>query len=375
MTPVTGRPVRIGIIGCGQIAQQHLTNYADIADAEVVACADIRPEAADSSAAKFKIPNVYYTAAEMLQRDDLDAIDVCLHNNLHISGTVAALESGRPVYCEKPMAGTYRDAQAMRDRAKELGLYLHIQLGTLYAPETRAAQELINSGQLGTLYHARSTGHRRRGRPYIDGYGRADFVQKEKSAGGALYDMGVYHISQILHLLGNPTVERVSGQTYQKMAMDPKRSELSGANVEELGMGFVRFAGGDLTMDVIEAWAIHLDSFEGSYIVGSEGGVRLNPFGFFRSAGDLDLNSGANMHDFGYRKRKLRTEDGDTDTFSSSQRHWIAALQGKTELLPTAEIALNTMLISEGIYLSTQERREVTAEEIIAKSISKALPL
>jgi predicted dehydrogenase len=223
--------------GAGQIAQQHFTNYADIADAEVVACADIRPEAADSSAAKFGIPNVYYTAAEMLQRDDLDAIDVCLHNNLHISGAVAALESGRPVYCEKPMAGTYRDARTMRDRAKELGLYLHIQLGTLYAPETRAAQELIASGQLGELYHARSTGHRRRGRPYIDGYGRADFVQKEKSAGGALYDMGVYHISQVLHLLGNPTVERVSGQTYQKMAMDPKRAELSGANVEELGMG------------------------------------------------------------------------------------------------------------------------------------------
>ncbi|MBC8138832.1 MAG: Gfo/Idh/MocA family oxidoreductase, partial [Fibrella sp.] len=303
------------------------------------------------------------------------AIDVCLHNNLHISGTIAALESGRPVYCEKPMAGTYRDAQAMRDRAKALGLYLHIQLGTLYAPETRAAQELIATGQLGTLYHARSTGHRRRGRPYIDGYGRADFVQKEKSAGGALYDMGVYHISQILHLLGNPAVERVSGQTYQKMAMDPKRAEASGANVEELGMGFVRFAGGDLTMDVIEAWAIHLDSFEGSYIVGSEGGVRLNPFGFFRSAGDLDLNSGASMGDFGYRKRKLRTEDGDTDIFSSSQRHWIAALQGRTPLLPTADIALNTMLISEGIYLSTQERREVTADEIVDRSVSKALPL
>ncbi|MBC8134499.1 MAG: Gfo/Idh/MocA family oxidoreductase, partial [Fibrella sp.] len=173
MTPVTGRRVRIGIIGCGQIAQQHFANYAEIADAEVVACADIRPEAADASAAKFGVPHVYYTAAEMLQRDDLDAIDVCLHNNLHISGTIAALESGRPVYCEKPMAGTYRDAQAMRDRAKALGLHLHIQLGTLYAPETRAAQELIAAGQLGTLYHARSTGHRRRGRPYIDGYGRA----------------------------------------------------------------------------------------------------------------------------------------------------------------------------------------------------------
>ena len=375
MIPVSGRPVRIGVIGCGQIAQQHFSNYAEIADAEVVACADVRPEAADASARKFGIPHVYYSAQEMLQRDDLDAVDVCLHNNLHVSGTVAALESGRPVYCEKPMAGTYRDAQTMRDRAKERGLPLHIQLATLYAPETRAALELVESGQLGDVFHARSAGHRRRGRPFLDGYGRADFVQKEKSAGGALYDMGVYHIAQMLYLLGNPVVERVSGQTYQKIPTDPKRQQESGANVEELGMGFVRFAGGDLTMEVIEAWAIHLDSLEGSYVVGSEGGVRLKPFGFFRSVGDLDLDSAADMGSFGYRKRKLRSDDGDTDPFSSSQQHWIAALQGKTELFPTANIALNTMLISEGIYLSTQERREVTAGEIIARSESKALPL
>jgi predicted dehydrogenase len=272
------------------------------------------------------------------------------------------------------MAGTYRDAATMRDRAKELGLKLHIQLALLYNNETRAAKELIDAGQLGEIYHARSTGHRRRGRPYIDGYGRPDFVQKEKSGGGALYDMGVYHISQIVHLLGNPKVERVSGQTYQKMEMDAKRRELSGASVEELGMGFVRCAG-DLTIDVIEAWSIHLDKFEGSYVVGSEGGVRLAPFGFFRSVGDIDLDSTGLMDAFSYRKRKLRSADGETDDFSNSQRHWIAALQGKVDLLPTAEIALTTMIISEGIYLSAKERREITAEEIIAKSVSKALPL
>jgi predicted dehydrogenase len=233
---------------------------------------------------------------------------------------------------------------------------------------------LIDAGQLGSLYHARSTGHRRRGRPYIDGYGRPDFVQKERSGGGALYDMGVYHISQILYLLGNPPVKRITGQVYQKMEMDAKRRELSGASVEELGMGFVRFEG-DLTMDIIEAWAIHLDKFEGSYVVGTEGGVRLSPFGFFRSYGDLDLDSGGSLESFTYRKRKLRSADGDTDEYSNSQRHWIAALQGKAELLPTAEIALTTMLISEGIYMSSQEGRELTTEEIVALSVSKAIPL
>jgi len=372
---VTGRKVRIGIIGCGQIAQTHLKNYAEIPDAEVVACADIDPSAADGSAARFGIPNVYYTAREMLKRDDLDAVDVCLHNNLHAPATLAVLESGRDCYCEKPMAGAFRDAVTMRETAKATGNRLHIQLAGLYSPEVRAAEELIRTGALGEVYFARSTGHRRRGRPYVDGYGKPQFVQKPVSGGGALYDMGVYHISEMLFLLGNPTVERVTGKTYQKTGIDPKRSELSGYSVEELGMGFVRFAGGDLALDIVEAWAIHLDSFEGSYVVGSEGGVRLRPFGYFRSEGDLDLSSSASMDAAKFRWKRLRTEDGETDTRESSQKHWIAVLQGKADPLPTADIALNTMLISEAIYLSQKLNREVTADEVREMSASTALEL
>jgi predicted dehydrogenase len=364
-------PIRIGIIGCGQIAQHHLSTYAKIPDAHVIACADIDPSAADTTAATFQIPNIYYTAQEMLKRDDLDAIDVCVHNNLHMPATVAALESGRHVYCEKPMAGTYRDALTMLETARARGLKLHIQLAMIYSDETRAAKELIDAGELGALYHARSTGFRRRGRPFVDGYGKPPFVNTKTSGGGALFDMGVYHISQMLYLLGNPTVARISGKTYQKLDMDAARRESSGYNVEELGLGFVRFDG-DLTLDIIEAWAIELDHFEGSSLVGSKGGIRLSPFSFHRSLGDLDLSATADLGAARFRWNSLR---GEGPLYGSSQLHWIAALQGKVALLPTAEIALNTMLVSEGIYLSQKRGQEVTAEEIKEASVSKPLPL
>ena len=94
-----------------------------------------------------------------------------------------------------------------------------------------------------------------------------------------MYAMGVYHIANLLYLLGNPLVLRISGKTYQEIDMDPARRELSGYNVEELGVGFVKFQEG-LTLDIIEPWAIHLDRLEGSVIVGSKGGLRLEPFGF-----------------------------------------------------------------------------------------------
>lgn len=364
-------PVRIGIIGCGQIAQHHLAAYANIPDAQVVACADIDESAARRSAEKFGIPNVYLTGQEMLQRDDLDAIDICMHNNLHRSGTLAALESGRHVYCEKPMAGSYRDAQAMRDAARERGLRLHIQLAGLYTDETRAALELIRAGELGPIYHARSTGFRRRGRPFVDGYGKPAFVQKPNSGGGALYDMGVYHISELLYLLGNPRVTRISGKTYQELDMNADRRESSGYSVEELGLGFVRFEG-NLTLDLMEAWAVNLGGFDGSCLLGAKGGLRLHPFSFHRTVGELDLNATAELNSARFRWNSVH---GEGDLYGNSQIHWIASLLGKCDLLPTAEVALNTMLISEGIYLSERLGREVTAEEVAEHSVSTVLPL
>jgi predicted dehydrogenase len=360
---------RIGIIGTGQIAQGHLNAYAKIPQAKIVACADIQEPAARKTAETFGIANVYTDFRELLKRDDIDAVDVCLHNNLHMPVTVAALEAGKHVYCEKPMAGSFRDAATMLEASKRTGKKLHIQLSTIYANETRAAKELIEQGELGTIYHARSGGGRRRGRPFVDGYGTPTFVQKRNSAGGALYDVGIYHLAQMLYLLGNPPVERISGTTYQKTDMDARRREISGYDVEELATGCVRFAG-DLTLEIFEAWAMHLENVEGCFVLGSKGGIRLNPFGLYKSYGDMDTCATVNLDSARFRWANVR---GDWEDRSSSQSHWVAALLGRGALLPTAEIALAAMLISEGIYLSAQRRCEVGADEVRAQSVSSAV--
>jgi predicted dehydrogenase len=363
--------VKIGVIGVGQIGKIHLQNYQKIPGAEIAAVADIDESEAKRVAGMFKAPSYYANAQDLLARDDLDAVDVCLHNNCHMPYTVAALKSGKHVYCEKPMAGAYVDAETMLDEARNRRRKLSIQLDTLFSRETKAAKALIDAGKLGRLYHARSTGYRRRGRPFVDGYGTDRFVKKEVAAGGALFDMGVYHISQVLYLLGNPEVLTVSGKTYQETDMDPGRRASSGYDVEELGVGFVRLAGG-ITLDIIEAWAVHLDPFEGSCVVGSEGGVRLEPFGYYHNVGDLETNSSVDLERFDWRQHTVRCVG---DAYDSPQHHWVAALQGRVELLPTAEVALNTMLISEGIYLSEKLGREVMAAEVRAMSQSLAIEI
>ena len=359
---------RVAILGCGQIAQQHMKNYRGLDDVRMVAFCDLDASAAQRAAAEHG-GDALSDFREVLERDDVDAVDVCLHNNLHAPVTVAALEAGKHVYCEKPMAGSYRDAVAMRDAARRTGRMLHIQLAQLYAPETRATRELVEAGMLGEVFHGRSAGFRRRGRPYVDGYGTPNFVKKAQASGGALYDMGVYHISQMLYLLGNPEPTRVSGKTFQRIPIDPARQASSGYDVEELALGLVRFAG-DRSLELVESWAANLDGFGGSYLLGSLGGVRLNPFGFFHNHGDLELSSTVDLGAASYRWSNVR---GDGATYASSQAHWLAALRGDVPLLPTAEIALNTMLVSEGVYLSQRLDREVTADEVREASVSTAM--
>ena len=364
-------PVRIGIIGVGQIGKHHLENYSRIEGATVVAAADINRDELSRVAERFSISRTYTSFRDLLADGEVEAVDVCLHNNLHAPVTIAALEAGKHVYCEKPMAGSYVDALRMYETARKCGRKLSIQLNTLFSKETKAAKRLIDAGYLGRLYHARSQGFRRRGRPYVDGYGTASFVQKEVAAGGALYDMGVYHIARILYLLGLPEVLRISGKVYQETDMDPGRRQSSGYNVEELGLGFVKLSD-NVTLDIIESWAMHLGGLEGSCVLGSNGGVRLEPFSFHTTVCDMEMDATFLLDSADWRWHQLYEETSASD---SPQHHWIAALQGRVELLPTAEAALATMLISEGIYLSDRLGREVSAEEVREASVSTALKL
>ena len=353
--------VRIGIIGVGQIGKHHLNQYAEIPEAEVVAAADIRSDELARVAAQYGIPNTYTDYRELLKRDDIQCVDVCLHNRLHAPVTIAALEAGKNVYCEKPMSWTYPEAKAMVEAANRLGLKLHIQLSTIYAPEARAAKRLIDDGHLGEIYYAKSSHYRRRGRPYVDGYGTAQFVQTATAGGGAMLDMAVYHIARMMWLLGNPGLVSVSGSTYQKLDnMYPARRENGHYDVEELGMGLVRLAGG-ITYFIEEAWAIHSDEPDGDHVFGSHGGLRVEPFKYFTTLSDMEMDATFDVRQADWRWHQCNPNEAGYD---NSQRHWVWAQLGRVPLLDTAGLALKTAMITEGIYLSGLLGREVTADEI-----------
>jgi predicted dehydrogenase len=361
--------VRLGVIGAGQIGTHHLRGYSEIPEAEVVAVSDLFPEKREAAKQRFGVKDSYADYRQLLERSDIQAVDVCVHNNKHAPLAIAALRAGKHVYCEKPMAGTYRDAADMYDESRKQGRKLHIQMSTIYSRESRAAKRLIDDGALGRIYYARSYGYRRRGRPFVDGYGTANFVDPSICAGGALFDMGIYHLAQILHLVGNPAVKTVTGAAHQELEMYEERKRFSGYGVEEMGLGWVRLEGG-ISFDIEETWAVHHDGQEASKILGSRGGLKLQPLAYFSSISDMPASSTFDLEGSDTRWRACFPE---TIWYDSSQRHWVGALLGKVPLLPTAEYALNAALISEGIYQSSRQERELAAEDIRKQSKSTAI--
>jgi predicted dehydrogenase len=359
---------KVAIIGVGQIGKRHVETYAPMTDVEIVAIADVDEAEASRVAAKHGIANVYTNFRERLKRNDIAAVDVCLHNNFHAPVAIAAMEAGKDVFCEKPMAGAYADALKMREASQRLGRRLQIQCYDIFNKEGKATKRLIDGGHLGKLYYARSHGYRRRGRPFVDGYGTSNFVRKATASGGAMYDMGVYHLISTMYFLGNPDVLTISGATHQEISMYDDRRASSGYDVEELGLGFVRLSGG-ISLAIEESWAMHYEDSESTKILGSQGGIRLHPFKFFTTVADMEMDATFDLDTANWRWHQTQPEP---DTHDSPQRHWIATLQGRTPGIDMASLALKHMLISEGIYLSQKLGREVTPDEVAAHSVSTA---
>jgi predicted dehydrogenase len=257
------------------------------------------------------------------------------------------------------MARNAKEAQAMFDAAERTGNMLAVQLSGLFSPQARAAKQIIDDGILGRVYYVKTSHYRRRGRVYVDGYATPHFVQKEKSGGGALADMAVYHMALMVWLLGNPEVKTVSASTYQEIPMDEKRRKESKYDVEELGIGFVRFED-DVTMFVEESWAINMDRDEGDCIMGSKGGLRLNPLTMFTDVAGIQVDHALDVESY---KRHQQSVDENTEGYASSQKNFVWAQLGRVPLVDSASIALKVTYITDAMYRSAESGREVSMKK------------
>jgi UDP-N-acetylglucosamine 3-dehydrogenase len=199
--------MKVGIIGCGSIAKhRHLPEYARNEQVEVVAVCDIVEnrvnELADTYQAK-----AYTNYEDLLANPEIDAVSVCTPNYLHAPISIAALNAGKHVLCEKPMATSRAEAEAMIEAAEKNGKKLMIAHNQRLVPSHQKARQLIANGEVGKIYSFRTAfGH---GGPEgwsADGK-ESWFFKKKEAFIGAMGDLGVHKTDLLRFILGEEFVE------------------------------------------------------------------------------------------------------------------------------------------------------------------------
>ncbi|HEU5140080.1 MAG TPA: Gfo/Idh/MocA family oxidoreductase [Bacillales bacterium] len=201
------KPLNIGVIGCGSIAtHRHLPEYAQESNVNIVAVCDIVEERANERAETYGA-KAYYDHKELLKNDEVDAVSVCLPNYLHAPVSIDALNAGKHVLCEKPMATSKEEAEDMIKAASNNNLKLMIGHNQRFVASHEKAKQLIANGEIGKVYSFRTTfGH---GGPEgwsIDGK-ESWFFKKEQAFIGAMGDLGVHKSDIIRFLLDEEVVE------------------------------------------------------------------------------------------------------------------------------------------------------------------------
>ena len=261
----------IGIIGCGKIAQvRHIPEYADNPDAQLTAFYDLNAARAQELAERYGAKS--YDSVEALLADpDVDAVSVCSANASHAQIAVAALEAGKHVLCEKPMATTLADCERMVEAAKKSGKKLMIDQNQRLAGAHVKARELIEQGEIGSVITF-ATAFRHGGPETwsIDPGQSTWFFDKKRAAMGAMADLGVHKTDLIQYLIGQ-TVEEVEAQL---CTLDKKFSDGSPITVDDNAFCIYRMDGGAVgTMTA--SWTNYGPEDNSTVINGTKGVLRI----------------------------------------------------------------------------------------------------
>lgn len=201
------KKLRVAVIGCGSIAQfRHLPEYKANPHVEIVAVCDINEARVEEVAEKYGA-KPYTSYEDVLEKANVDIVSVCTPNYLHAPITIAALNAGAHVLCEKPMATSSEDAKAMIHAAEKNGKKLMIAHNQRFVASHKKARQFIENGELGKIYSFRTTfGH---GGPEgwsVDGKD-SWFFQKDKAFVGAMGDLGVHKSDLLRYILGEEFTE------------------------------------------------------------------------------------------------------------------------------------------------------------------------
>ena len=281
----TDRKMRVGIIGCGWIADAHIKAYLNQPDVEIVAGADIIPGKAKAFFEKHGVEGVktdYASHKEMLADKSLklDAVSICTYNRQHAIPAIDALNAGVNVLLEKPFTVTVEEAVEVMRAERKSGKVLSIGFQPRLDANMQMIKKIVQSGELGQIYYIQTGGGRRRGIPTPFG---TSFIEDKTAGLGALGDIGCYSLDMVLNAIGYPKPLTVSGYKsaffgtdphYSGYAADKAAEYASKFSVDDFAAAFIRLEGG-IILDFRIAWAMNLDTPGDTIIMGTKGSLRI----------------------------------------------------------------------------------------------------
>ena len=281
----TAKKLRIGIIGCGWIADAHMKAYLNQPDVEIVAGADLIPGKAAKFFEKHGVEGVkteYASHKEMLDDESLalDAVSICTYNRQHAEPAIYALKKGVNVLLEKPFTVTLDEAVEVMKAEKESGKVLSIGFQPRLDANMQMIKKICQSGELGEIYYIQTGGGRRRGIPTPFG---TSFIAEDTAGIGALGDIGCYSLDMVLNAIGYPKPLTVTGYKSAFFGKDPNYSGYAKGKgeeyskifgVDDFAAAFVRLEGG-IILDFRIAWAMNMDTPGDTIILGTKGGLRI----------------------------------------------------------------------------------------------------
>jgi predicted dehydrogenase len=363
------KKLKVAVIGTGMIANAgHIPAWKNLKDdVELAAVADADAARARMVAAKEGLARAYDDWAQMLAEVRPDIVSVCTPNCHHRDPTLAALQAGAHVLCEKPVAACHADAVKMFDCAEAAGRTLMACQSMRFYNHTIAAREFVAAGRLGQVYYAELVGMRRRGVPTW-----GQFHMKQHSGGGPVYDLGVHQLDGLFWMLGNPKVKAVSAMTFTKLAnrdeglktslaesgaplgvLTPRQYDFREFDVEDMAAGFIRLDNGAV-VNLKVSWAANITrEVFNTTLLGTEGGLTTDPF-------VLATNMGCYQVDVTPRIPADRSV-----SFSGHwglTEHFLRVVRQEEEPLVKRAEVLNVMRTLDAIYRSAKEGRETICQ-------------
>lgn len=347
--------IKIGIIGTGGISNVHIAGYLKNPNVELYAFCDINEERVKEMAEKYGVTRTFTDKDEMLKLKEIDAVSVCTWNSQHAPCTIAALNAGKHVLCEKPMATSAAEAMEMKAAAEKNGKLLMIGFVRRYGNDCKILKDFIGNDYFGDIYYSKATYLRRNGNP--GGW----FGDKSRSAGGPLIDLGVHVIDLVRYLTGNNKPVSVYGATFQKLLNRPNikgvkayvsttRTEEVICDVEDLATALIRFDNGSV-LAIEASFSLNIKKDSGTIeLFGTKGGAKLDP--------ELEMYTEINdyMADVTLTEPTALSFDG---LFENEINHYVSCITEGTTCISPAEDGIEIMKILDAVYESARTGHEV----------------